>query len=257
MLPLSFIISTAPRPPKLVLCQVQRNQCTSVILTWNHAAELEKSLVLCGYNSRQYKNSSAAAHRLWFPFFLSSCPPLASFNIDQIHIYLCLSSCINIFLWPYTHSPVFEFYFLNLFSLWSWLDWLDLVVMHLAVLRLNNVFVSFIRAWWSSYRTFPRCTGATRKWAYCWLKPTGWSLPSLMRPTTTRDDKQGAGRGGGSLCSSFTSPKVVYWTQRPLFPHRKELPFLNLLFPYWPVGLSATKRFLNQPMTARMCGVAF
>lgn len=96
---------------------------------------------------------------------------------------------------PYTHSPVFEFYFLNLFSLWSWLDWLDLVVMHLAVLRLNNVFVSFIRAWWSSYRTFPRCTGATRKWAYCWLKPTGWSLPSLMRPTTTRDDKQGAGEG--------------------------------------------------------------
>lgn len=92
-----------------------------------------KSLVLCGYNSRQYKNSSAAAHRLWFPFFLSSCPPLASFNIDQPHIYLCLSSCINIFLWPYTHSPVFEFYFLNLFSLWSWLDWLDLAVMYLCV----------------------------------------------------------------------------------------------------------------------------
>lgn len=45
------------------------------------------------------------------------------------------------------------------------------------------------RVWWSSCRTYPRCTGVTRKWASSWLRPTDWSSPSQTHPTTTRDDE--------------------------------------------------------------------
>lgn len=80
-------------------------------------------------------------------------------------------------------------------SLFSWTHFCSFYLWNWCALLLTEPFVLSsppIRVWWSSCRTFPQCTGATRKWAYCWPKPTGWSLPSLTRPTTTRDDKRGS-----------------------------------------------------------------
>lgn len=88
------------------------------------------------------------------------------------------------FMWIFYLLPSF----LHLFSLisiniasYSWL-----LVSSFSDSQLPD---PYCRAWWSSCRTYPRCTGATRKWASSWLRPIGWNSPSLMRPTTTRDDE--------------------------------------------------------------------
>lgn len=78
----------------------------------------------------------------------------------------------------------------------------------------NSSFSSFspptpshpCRVWWSSCRTFPRCTGATRKWASSWPRPTGWSLPSQTHPTTTRDDEPKCCHAPASSSSSLPRP---------------------------------------------------